>query len=130
VSELAITPPNPSTPAKDAARVTRAQERALVGGHRYPRAPVHDQKELVAGLACPRQDGIRRDIEDPRDLGDALELSLAAALKDRDFLESLDLVLLPGAGAGRDGFESILGIIGDRSVQHPADQFHEHLLLG
>ena len=59
-----------------------------------PRASVHDQKRTHRRRRLQGQDGIRRDIEDPRDLGDALELSLAAALEKRDFLESLDLVFL------------------------------------
>ena len=55
----------------------------LFGGHHDSRGPIKEQEELVARLAGTSQDGASRDVEDPGDLGDTPELSLAAGLKER-----------------------------------------------
>src|SRR5512144_142060 len=72
------------------------QGHVLLGGHVDSRGPVYDQEEFVPGLAGPGQNGVSRDVEDPGDLGDTPELSLAAPLEERDFLESFNLVVLLG----------------------------------
>jgi hypothetical protein len=93
-------------------------------GHIDARGSVEDEEELVAGLVRTGKHGAGRGIKDPCDSSDAPELPLAAFLKNPDSLESLDLVPLLDGGPGRNGFQSSLGIVGDRSVHHPADEFH------
>src|SRR6266566_7457657 len=96
----------------------------LFGGHVDSRGPVNDEEELVAGLASTGYDSVSRDVEDPGDLGETPELSLAATLKERDFLEPLNLVVLLSPEARGDGSQATLRIVRNRAVHDPADEFH------
>ena len=96
----------------------------LFGGHIDSRGPVNDEEELVAWLASTGYDSVSRDVENPGDLGETPELSLAATFKERDSLEPLNLVVLPSCTSGGDGFQATFSIVRNRPVHHPADQFH------
>jgi hypothetical protein len=66
-----------------------------------PATTVADRGPPSSKLISPAgQNGFSRNVEDPGDLGDTPELSLAAVLKEGDFLEPLNLVFLLSPKSG------------------------------
>jgi hypothetical protein len=64
---------------------------------------VEDEEELVSGITNTGKYGAGGSFEDSGNPGNAPELTLAASLKNRDFLEP-DLALPSAGGSGQDGF--------------------------
>src|SRR5262245_30330115 len=107
-----------------------SQARALARRDLDTGVAVEDQEEIVAGGARAGQDGVGRHLENLADARDPLELLARAALEQADFLQTLDPIVLADAPAEEAPAHGLAaGVVGNRAVEDPTDQFHGSLQL-